>query len=108
MTIIQPNKTQRGIRIVFAGSILALFGVALWSIVLYNRTVNMAHEISANERAYKAMLVKNGELKNTLYALTDVKNLRRTAANLGLVPIRQPEYIEEDRASALASADGVR
>ncbi|MBI2075384.1 MAG: hypothetical protein HYT82_01810 [Candidatus Harrisonbacteria bacterium] len=104
MTIIEPNKTQRGVRIVFAGSIVALIGVALWSIVLYNRTVNMAHEISAYERAYNAMLVKNGELKHTLYALTDVKNLRRVAANLGLVPMRHLEYIEEDRAPALASA----
>ena len=105
MTIIEPNKTKRGVRIVFMGSILALFGVALWSIVLYNRTVNMAHEISANERAYNAMLVKNGELKNTFYALTDVKNLRRAAAHLGLVPIVHPEYIGEDKAPAFASAD---
>jgi len=103
MTIIQPNKTNRLTNVVFTMSLLALLGVASWSIVLYNRTVNMTHDISGKDREYQALLAKNAELKNALYAITDAKNLRHVAEASGLVPVAHPEYIEEDRAPALAA-----
>ncbi len=102
MTIIQPNRTNRLTNIVCAMSLLALLVVAAWSIVLYNKTVNATHDISAKEAEYKALLVKNAELKNTLYTLTDAKNLRHIAEVSGLVPIIRPEYIEEGSAPVLA------
>lgn len=102
MTIIQPNRSSRGINLVFTASMLALLATASWSIVLYNGTVNITHDIAAKEREYKALLGKNAELKNTFYALTDANNLRRAAESAGLRAIARPEYIEE-RAQALAA-----
>lgn len=103
MTIIQPNKSSRGINLIFTASMLALFATASWSIVLYNGTVNTAHDISAKEREHKVLLAKNAELKNTFYALTDANNLRRAAESAGLRAIARPEYVEEGRAPALAA-----
>ncbi|MDO8585070.1 MAG: hypothetical protein Q7R85_03045 [bacterium] len=103
MTIIQPNRTNRLTNIVFAMSLLALLGVATWSIMLYNKTVNITHDISEKDQEYQALLAKNAELKNTLYTITDVKNLRRAAEALGFAPITRPEYVEEDKAPVLAA-----
>lgn len=103
MTIIQPNRSSRGINLVFTASILALLATASWSIVLYNGTVNIAHDISAKEREYKTLLAKNAELKNTFYALTDTNNLRRAAESAGLRAIARPEYVEESHSPTLAA-----
>lgn len=102
MTIIQPNRTNHLTNIVFAMSLLALLAVAVWSIALYNATVNVTHEISAKEREHNALLAKNAELKNAFYAVTDIKNLRRVAETSGLRPITNPEYVEEGRVPTLA------
>lgn len=82
---------------------LALLVAASWSIVLYNNTVNVAHDTAAKEREYKALLGKNAELKNTFYALTDANNLRRAAESAGLRAIARPEYVEEGHVPALAA-----
>lgn len=105
MTIIEPNKTNRGVKLLFAGSIAALMGAAFWSIILYNKTVNMEHDIVTKNREYQALLAKNGELKQTLYSMTDVKNLQRAARDGGLTLIAHPEYVEPGSRVALAAAD---
>lgn len=102
MTILEPNKSTTRVNKFFVCSVSALIAVALWSIFVYNQTVNVAHSITSYEKEYKLLLAKNAELKNRIYAVTDVKALRQFAAGRGLVPVKSPEYVES-AVSALAA-----
>ncbi len=102
MTIIEPNKNKQRINRFFAFSVLSLFSVALWSILIYNQTVSLSHDLIDGEREYKNALTRNAELKNIRYTMTDAKNLRHSAESHGFVGIKNPEYFEVDDSSILA------
>lgn len=105
MTIIEPNKNIKKKRsnLFLAGSIAALFGVAIWSIVTYNETVNLNHSIKISEAKIRELSAQNAELKNSEFQTTDTKRLREVAALRGLVKIEHPRYLEIDSSAILAS-----
>ncbi len=92
MTILEPNKHEQVNR-VFWGTAALLILVTSWSIFIYNETVLLNHELHAKEQAHNAAIAKNTELKNTRYAQTDVRALRKIAEAHGLIKVRTPGYV---------------
>jgi hypothetical protein len=92
MTILEPNKYQ-GVNRAFWTVMAILLLVTAWSILIYNHTVLLSHELRAKEQAYKAAAAKNIELKNERYAQTEGKVLQKIASSRGLVKVRTPGYI---------------
>ncbi len=105
MTIIEPNKNIKKKRSnwFLAGSIAALFGVAIWSIITYNETVNLSHSIKISEAKIRELSAQNAELKNSEFQTTDTKRLHLVAAERGLVKIEHPRYLGVDPPDALVS-----
>jgi hypothetical protein len=103
MTIIEPNKNRKSTNILFWGSIALLIGVALWTISVYNQTVNLSHEIKSAEAKAGALEAGNAELKNKRYGLMDARELHAIAASYGLIKITHPEYLELPPVAALAN-----
>lgn len=103
MTIIEPNKNRRSANILFWGSIGLLIGVALWTISVYNQTVNLSHEIKSVEAHAGALETGNAEMKNKRYGLIDARELHAVAAAHGLVKVSRPEYLEISSSAALAN-----
>lgn len=105
MTIIEPNKNRlaKKINLLFITSLLVLLFVAVWSIFVYNQTVNLGYKLNISEREYKAQFTRNAELKNDLYKIIDAKNLHNVAKSSGLVKVVSPEYLEASPKPLLAS-----
>lgn len=103
MTIIEPNKNRRRVDILFWGSIALLLGVALWSISVYNQTVNLSHELRLSEDRERTLEAENAELKNERYSLINSKQLHAIASAHGLVKATRPEYLEIAPGNALAN-----
>ena len=94
MTIIQPNKkngTLSFLIISFTGGIVA---ISLWGIFLYNEGVSARHDTRTQEVALRTIEVENSELKNTVYRMTDQKNLEGTSTLEALVLEKTPRYIK--------------
>ncbi|MEK9154749.1 MAG: hypothetical protein AAB596_01625 [Patescibacteria group bacterium] len=93
MTIIQPNKNKNKINFVISFLMLVLIASVAWGIFIYNQSVNFRHEISKMESNIRNLETKNAEFKNTLYQMTDLKNLESFKNNQSLVLDEHPEYI---------------
>ena len=98
MTIIEPNKNikKKQSNLMLVGSIAALLGVALWTIVVYNQTVTLGHKFSEAKNQLQELTSRNAELKNNSYQVMDTKSLHGVAREFGLVKVENPEYLETD------------
>ncbi len=92
MTIIEKNKNN--FSWVFA--VLGIFIVLNlgWSIVNYNKIVNFRHDIASVGKSVREAEVQNAELKASLLAITSEENMKKTAAERGLVLENNPEYLK--------------
>ncbi len=93
MTIISPGRAQG----------YALFLIALFAVVLvgglvyifeYNALVDARYEEQQLKQSIVQMQVKNADLKNNLYTITNPATLQKLAVASNLVLDRQPNYIE--------------
>ena len=105
MTIIEPNKNKKTVAKLLWGGGALLFGIAIWSVMVYNETVNIEQAIKIKDTELHETKAKNIELQNTLYALTDVRRLREAADRAGLMRVEKPEYIEIGEGIAIARAE---
>ena len=103
MTIIEPNKNRQRVNTLFWGSIGLLVAVALWSISVYNQTVNLNHDLRAAESREGELQTANAELKNKRYALSGTKQLLSVAVENGLVKVTHPDYLEASSGAPLAN-----
>lgn len=94
MTIIQPNKTGSYTNIVLAilAGVLTVFSV--WLVVLYNRSVNLNHNISDLKAQIKNTETETAELKDRIFTILDTQALSRIAETEGLVKENSPRYLE--------------
>ncbi len=92
MTIINPNKNKR-LTFFFA----SLFAVILFGGIVYikqyNALANSRYELRALKQEMVSLEVKNADLKNELYQITDASKFDALAEEYGLVLERQPQYI---------------
>lgn len=102
MTIIEPNKNRLKLNYLLSLLLLGLAGLMVWSIIVYNQTINLRYALGEREDSRKAAEVQNVELKKTRYDLTDIKNLRLVAATGGLVKAQAVEYFKAGQGALLA------
>ncbi len=94
MTIIQPYKSTYKINFLIFILMFVSIGVAVFGMFIYNQLVNLRHEISKYETNLSRAEVKNAELKNNLYSITDANKLESLADTQGLVLDKNPEYVK--------------
>ena len=91
MTVIQPIQKKNVVQlIVGVGIILVLFAVS--NVMLYSKSVSLAHDLSALRGELDALQVKNADLKNKLYQETSSEALEKLAADRGMVQDKNPEW----------------
>lgn len=93
MTIIEPNRTRQGINIWYYMSISLLIIAAMWSIWVYNETVQLRYDLKKNERKIGVLQEENAALKNERYAMTSTNALRAVLLARGLVKIEKPVFL---------------
>jgi cell division protein FtsL len=95
MTIVQIRRSHHKVNL-----FLILIGIviiaAFWGVYNYNQLVNLRHEIIKRSNDLERIEVSNAELKNSLYLLTDVKNLQKIASERGLIIDKNPQYIVKE------------
>lgn len=94
MTIIQPNRENSIFGILTLFVTVGVIGVSLWGIMLYNEVVSARHDFEKQETAFRTIEVENGELKNTVYTMSDQKNIERIANARTLILEKNPQYIK--------------
>jgi len=93
MTIIQPNKESGKINL--ATYLLITISVisAGWGVFVYNKLVNLRHEIEDQNISLRNSEVLNAELKNNIYNIVDANSLETFAQERALVLDNNPTYI---------------
>lgn len=94
MTIIHPHKTSPFINIILALLAGVLVVSSVWLVVLYNRSVNLDHNISSLKAQIKNMETETAELKDRIFTLLDTQALSRIAETEGLVKENSPRYLD--------------
>jgi len=93
MTIIQPNKN-----FIFNPTLILLVAVlvlmAIFGIQLYNQNVNLRHAISESQKNFQEQNTLNAEYKNKYYQIFNNRNMEAIAKQKGLVPDKNPIYLE--------------
>lgn len=91
MTIIQPNKTQNLIHLLFIfGTALVL--IAAFYVFIYSKTVSLKHDIEKVEAQLNELRVQNAELKNDFYSALDSRKLEELAKEKGLIYDKNPQW----------------
>jgi len=93
MTIIEPNKNKFKINTLKAFIIGLILIEAALGIFSYNKNVESEYWFTQTAQANETLRIKNADLKNRLYALTDFQNAGDIAIKLGLIKEGRPEYL---------------
>lgn len=94
MTIIQPHKTAFKANFLIFMLMMSAIAAALWGIFLYNRMVDLRHEIKKREGDFSRAEVINAELKNNLYSIIDAENLELLKNSQSLILDKNPVYVK--------------
>lgn len=93
MTVIQPNRGTKNIAYLFLGlGILVFLGVSA-AVAIYSQTVSMKHDIIRLSSAVEEAKLRNAELKNEFYKLTDQSVLAGIAESRGLIQDKNPKWV---------------
>lgn len=84
------HKEKRFAPLIILGACLVIFGAAY--IVLYQKTVQRAHQTAAFKDELVALKTSNAELKERLYRMLDLKDQAVFAGRMGLVKDAAPRY----------------
>jgi len=91
MTVIQPNKSQNLIHLLFIfGSLLVV--VASLYVFVYSNTVSLKYDIEKIEVELERLRVDNAELKNDFYSAVDSRKLEELAKEKGLIYDKNPQW----------------
>jgi len=93
MTIISQGKNQGYIAFLFILFTAVLIGGLVY-IFEYNGLVNARYQEQQLKQDIVDMRVKNADLKNNLYTITNPATLQKLAVASNLILDRQPNYIE--------------
>lgn len=96
MTIIQPNQKHYYLRSTTIFVILSIALAVFLNIYFYNSIVDLKHSLSLKTKDFQTGQVINAELKNTLYKILDLQNLKQMTAELSLVRDAHPAYLEPE------------
>lgn len=93
MTVIQPNRSSKNpIYLLLGLGILVFLGVSA-AIAIHSQTVNLKHDILGVSSELEELKLRNAELKNSFYKLTDQKILEEVAKERGLIQDKNPKWV---------------
>ncbi len=95
MTIIQLNKNNHKKNFLISILMMVSIVAAVWGVFLYNQLVSFRHEVKKQENNIRQAEVQNAELKNNLYGIIDVKNLKSSTDSQSLILDKDPEYVKK-------------
>jgi len=93
MTFIQPNKPKSLITLALIVLAVAVLTGTFWLVVVYNQTVNTAHNIAAAKAQLDEIGSKNTALNNQIVATLSTNEASAIAAQDGLVQENHPQYV---------------
>lgn len=94
MTFIKPNKNNALFRFLLALIVVGLVGGTFWLITLYNRTVNLDHEIATAKAQLDSIGAENAAINNRIVTiLGNSDQLAAVATSDGLVVDAKPQYM---------------
>ena len=93
MTFIKPGKTNIFLTLFLVLIIAGLMAGTFWLITLYNRTVNLDHQIAAAKMELDAIGTENTTLNNKIVTtLGNTDQLTSMATSAGLI-LAKPQYV---------------
>ncbi len=92
MTIARNKNKKIRKWIIIAGFALIIF--TLSNVFVYNKIVNLQHLITIQTKDLEGLKLADADLKNKLYQILDLKNLSELAKDLGMIKIKNPEFLE--------------
>jgi cell division protein FtsB len=93
MTLIQPNKQNFILNLVFFALVALVAVNVIWLIVLYNKTVSLTHGATAMREDTSQLEAKSSEIKGQMFTLLDPDQMSTFAASRGMVADHSPEYL---------------
>ena len=94
MTIIRPNNHQKKLYNIILGALGAILIALIWfGIIEYGNIVNLRHDINLIQKNIRETELASSKLQNKAYGITDISNLEKKAAELGLVKETNPQYL---------------
>ncbi len=91
MTVIQPNKNENLIHLLFIFGAVLVAVTSLY-VLIYSRTVSLKHDIEKIKTELETVRVQNAELKNEFYVAIDSRKLDELAKEKGLIYDKNPQW----------------
>jgi hypothetical protein len=103
MTVIEFGS--KDVKINFAISALFVFLIVsvAWGVSLYQNIITVRHDIEQSTALAETIQVKNAELKNQLYQITDSVGQEAFLQDSGLVADPSPRYVQTSAAVSYMS-----
>jgi hypothetical protein len=92
MTTIRFNK-DKGIKRIMTACCLGVGGMTCAVFISYACLVGARHDLISLRSSLETTQIKNAELKNAYFQLTNVENLEKLAGEMGLVQDRDPRWV---------------
>ena len=103
MTIIQPNKNNNFLNILLAFLGLSLILGVVWLVILYNRNVDITHNLKKIQNEFREVQTVNTELKDSIFKFFSGQNLENLAQQRQLIKEVKPEYFKVSEKWAFVS-----
>ncbi|MDI6717584.1 MAG: hypothetical protein QMD86_00845 [Patescibacteria group bacterium] len=99
MTILQEKKVNKSKKYntLIILLVIAISASALTEVFLYNKIVNLKHEVSKSKSIIREAEVSNAELKNNFYEATDKSKTQSMIDSGVLVLEKNPEYLKKQQ-----------
>jgi len=94
MTFIQPEKNNGFLGKFLMILMVGLFSGAIWLVVLYNNTVNLAHGAAEMRTELQSVQSQNAEAENKMFTLLTQSASAELVKKDNLVQDKNPEYLE--------------
>lgn len=92
MTVVRPNKNQSRWNAVIFFAVIAAAICFLSNVFLYAKSVNYRQEARASKAKIETLRLLNADLKNRIFSLTDLDNMKDFAEKNGLVKDPNPKW----------------
>ncbi|BCX16218.1 MAG: hypothetical protein KatS3mg098_447 [Candidatus Parcubacteria bacterium] len=96
MTVIEFSRRDLKINFLALTLVLILILVSAWMILVYNKSVDLKHDILLAREKLEDYQVKNAELKNNLFQILDNLDEESILASSGLVLDKSPQYFKRN------------
>ena len=97
MTIIRPRKENYVLKYLLGGLVSTFILVSICGVFFYNKFVSNRHEVSRYKTIVREVEIKNAELKDNYYKLTNSEKINEIYNSSGLFIEKNPEYVKKQQ-----------